>query len=65
MVIKFKVIQLIVYYLQIEASVTLVYADATKGWLYTEEHNVGRFTTQYIYQVAQKSTSGDYKIHTI
>jgi hypothetical protein len=33
------------------ASLVLVYVDATKGWLYWEEHNVGRFTTKlYMYK---------------
>ncbi len=47
------------------ASVTLVYVDATKGWLYVDEHNVAdlqlnQFTTATGGTV---STSGDDKIH--
>jgi hypothetical protein len=48
------------------ASVTLVYVDATKGWLYTDEHNVGSLTVDPQYVTATggtESTSGDYKIH--
>lgn len=48
------------------ASVVLVYADATKGWLYTDEHNVAdlqgpSFTTA---TGGTETTSGDYKIHS-
>jgi hypothetical protein len=45
------------------ASIVLVYVDATKGWLYTDEHNVsnlGLFTAATGGTVA---TVGDYKIH--
>ena len=48
------------------AALKLVYADATKGWLYVEESNVGDL--QNIEFVAATggtiTTSGDYKIHT-
>jgi len=48
------------------AALKLVYADATKGWLYVEESNVGDL--QAIEFVAATggtiTTSGDYKIHT-
>lgn len=48
------------------ASVVLVYVDATKGWLYTNESNVADL--QEIGYVAATggtiTTSGDYKIHT-
>src|SRR6056300_746083 len=46
------------------ASLTLVYVDATKGWLYTVESNVanlGNFTSATGGTV---TTSGDFKIHT-
>ena len=47
------------------AQVTLVYVDATKGWLYTDEHNVGDNTSP-VYTSATggtETTSGNYKIH--
>lgn len=48
------------------AALKLVYADATKGWLYVEESNVGDL--QKIGFVAATggtiTTSGDFKIHT-
>jgi hypothetical protein len=48
------------------ASVILVYVDATKGWLYTNESNVADL--QDIEYVAATggtiTTSGDFKIHT-
>jgi len=48
------------------ASLVLVYADATKGWLYTDEHNVADlqgplFTTATGGTI---TTTGDFKIHT-
>src|SRR5210317_1144041 len=48
------------------ASIVLVYIDATKGWLYTNESNVADlgkplFTTATGGTI---TTSGDYKIHT-
>jgi len=47
------------------ASLVLVYVDATKGWLYTNESNVGDFGPQYIVATGGTvTTSGDYKIHT-
>jgi len=48
------------------ASVTLVYFDATKGWLYTNESNVADLQ-QSLFTSATGgtiTTSGDYKIHT-
>ena len=48
------------------ASVVLVYVDATKGWLYTVENNVGDLE-KALYVTATGgtiTTSGDYKIHT-
>ena len=48
------------------ASLVLVYVDATKGWLYWEEHNVADL--QDIKYVAATGgtivTSGDFKIHS-
>jgi len=48
------------------ASVTLVYIDSTKGWLYTDEHNVGdlQLSTFITATGGTITTSGDYKIHT-
>src|SRR5210317_1713459 len=48
------------------ASVVLVYIDATKGWLYTNESNVANLQ-EATYTSATGgtiTTSGDYKIHT-
>jgi hypothetical protein len=48
------------------ASLVLVYVDATKGWLYWEEHNVADLQ-KILYVTATGGTvteSGDYKIHT-
>jgi hypothetical protein len=48
------------------ASVVLQFIDATKGWLYTVENNVGDLE-QTLYVTASggtETTSGDYKIHT-
>jgi hypothetical protein len=48
------------------ASVVLVYIDATKGWLYTNESNVADLQ-QALYIEATGgtvTTSGDYKIHS-
>ena len=47
------------------ASVTLVYVDATKGWLYTDEHNVASLQVANHIEATggTVSTSGDYKIH--
>src|SRR6056300_167217 len=46
------------------ASVTLVYIDSTKGWLYTDEHNVADLQgPTYISATGGTiSTSGDFKI---
>src|SRR5210317_599812 len=47
------------------ASLTLVYVDATKGWLYAVESNVTFFGPQYVTATGGTiTTSGDYKIHT-
>ena len=48
------------------ASVVLVYVDATKGWLYTDEHNVADLgLNPYVTATGGTvTTSGDYKIHT-
>src|SRR6056300_992181 len=48
------------------ASVTLVYIDSTKGWLYTDEHNVAdlQAATFITATGGTVTTSGDYKIHT-
>ena len=47
------------------ASLTLVYVDATKGWLYANESNVSDFGPSYIAATGGTvATSGDYKIHT-
>ena len=48
------------------ASVTLVYVDATKGWLYANESNVADLQ-QELYVAATGgtvTTSGNFKIHT-
>ena len=47
------------------ASLTLVYVDATKGWLYTDEHNVGHLGGTFIAATGGTvATSGDFKIHS-
>jgi hypothetical protein len=48
------------------ASIVLVYIDATKGWLYTNESNVAdlQFATYISATGGTITTSGDYKIHT-
>ena len=46
------------------ASLTLVYVDATKGWLYTNESNVVDLTPFVAATGGTVTTSGDYKIHT-
>jgi len=47
------------------ASLTLVYVDATKGWLYAVESNVSDFGPQFITATGGTVTqSGDFKIHT-
>ena len=48
------------------AQITLVYADATKGWLFTDEHNVADLE-QNPYVTATGGTitnTGDFRIHT-
>ena len=47
------------------ASVSLVYVDSTKGWLYTNESNVGDLGPAYVAATGGTvATSGDFKIHT-
>ena len=48
------------------ASVVLVYVDSTKGWLYTNEHNVASLEKIGLISASggTETTSGDYKIHT-
>ena len=48
------------------ASLVLVYIDATKGWLYTNESNVGDLGLQnYVTATGGTITNtGDYRIHT-
>ena len=46
------------------ASLTLVYVDATKGWLYTNESNVADLSPFVAATGGTITTSGDYKIHT-
>ncbi len=48
------------------AALSLVYVDATKGWLYTDEHNVGSLSKP-IFTSATGGTvadTGDFRIHT-
>ena len=48
------------------ASVTLVYVDATKGWLYSNESNVANLSQPLFTEATggTVATSGDFKIHT-
>jgi len=48
------------------AALKLVYADATKGWLYVEESNVGDLQNLEFVEATGGTitTSGNYKIHT-
>lgn len=47
------------------ASVVLQYIDATKGWLYLIENNVGNLQPPYVAATGGTiTTSGDFKIHT-
>src|SRR5210317_1498030 len=48
------------------ASLTLVYVDATKGWLYAVESNVADLEAPTFIEATggTVSTSGDFKIHT-
>jgi len=47
------------------ASVVLVYVDATKGWLYTNEHNNTSLGPTFISASGgTETTDGDYKVHT-
>ena len=48
------------------ASVILVYVDATKGWLYSNESNVADLQAPFYISASggTETTSGDFKIHT-
>jgi hypothetical protein len=48
------------------ASLVLVYVDATKGWLFTDEHNVADLQASLFYTATggTVTTSGDFKIHS-
>jgi len=48
------------------ASLTLVYVDSTKGWLYVDEHNVADLRKPQFTEATGGTVteSGDYKIHT-
>ena len=46
------------------ASVSLVYIDATKGWLFTNESNVADLGPFMAATGGTITTSGDYKVHT-
>ena len=48
------------------ASVVLVYADATKGWLYVDEHNVANLQTPHFITATGGTitTTGNFKVHT-
>ena len=47
------------------ASLVLVYVDSTKGWLFTDEHNVANLTSKYVTATGGTvTTSGNDKIHT-
>jgi len=45
------------------ASLVLIYVDATKGWLYTDEHNVADLAPKTAATGGTVATVGDYKIH--
>ena len=48
------------------ASLVLVYVDATKGWLFTDEHNVADLEKNILVAATggTVATSGDFKIHS-
>jgi len=47
------------------ASVVLVYVDTTKGWLFTNEHNIDNLGGTFIAATGGTvATSGDFKIHS-
>lgn len=48
------------------ASVKLVYVDSTKGWLYTNEHNVGDLVISQFTEATggTVTTTGDFKVHS-
>ena len=47
------------------ASLVLIYVDSTKGWLFTDEHNVGNLVNPQFTSATGGTiaTSGDFKIH--
>jgi hypothetical protein len=49
------------------ASLVLVYVDATKGWLFTDEHNVADLGVPTFITATggTVTTSGDFKIHLL
>ena len=48
-----------------KASVTLVYVDATKGWIYVNESNVGSLNTPFIEATGGTvTTTGNFRVHT-
>ena len=46
------------------ASLVLVYVDSTKGWLFTDEHNVADLQYFITATGGTITTSGDFKIHS-
>jgi hypothetical protein len=47
------------------SSLVLVYVDATKGWLYTNESNVGDLGPSFVAATGGTiTTDGDFKVHT-
>jgi len=48
------------------ASLVLIYVDATKGWLFIDEHNVGNLGAPLFTEATggTVATSGNFKIHT-
>ena len=47
------------------ASIKLIYADSTKGWLYVEESNVSDLKISFVAATGGTiTTTGDFKIHT-
>ena len=48
-----------------KASVTLIYVNATKGWLFVNESNVGLLNTPFIEATGGTvTTTGNFKVHT-
>ena len=59
------VVQLIQLYQQKVLAVTLVYVDATQGWLVTDSGLQSEATATFITATGGTiTTCGDYKIHT-